>query len=96
MRKFCGGVREAIWGGGPYLAGSAGPAVAGTEQVAGGGGLAQAPAAGAGGAAVCPGRERGGQKDRLSPGWVSSSLHQLNPEGLKPGSCSTWQSGTGQ
>lgn len=43
--------------GGPYLAESAGPVAAGTEQVAGGGDPAQARAAVAGGAAVCPGRE---------------------------------------
>lgn len=59
---------EAVQGRGSYLADSAGPVAAGTEQVAGGGGLAQAPAAGAGGAAGCPGREEGGQKDSLSPG----------------------------
>ena len=64
---------EAVQGTGSYLADSAGPAAAGTEQVAGGGGLAQAPAAGAGGAAGCPGREEGGQKDSLSPGLVPPS-----------------------
>lgn len=42
------------WSVGPYLADSAGPVAAGTEQVSGGGGLAQALAAGAAGAAVCP------------------------------------------
>ena len=64
---------EAFQGRGSYLADSAGPAAAGTEQVAGGGDLAQAPAAGAGGAAGCPGREEGRQKDSLSPGPVPPS-----------------------
>lgn len=70
---------EASWGGeafgvGPYLADSAGPVAAGTEQVAGGGGRGQAPAAEAGGAAVCPGRDGDGQKDSLSPGPAPSAL----------------------
>lgn len=64
---------EAVQGRGSYLADSAGPVAAGTEQVAGGGDLAQAPAAGAGGAAGCPGKEEGGQKDSLSPGPVPPS-----------------------
>lgn len=64
--EFCGGSREAIRVR-PYLADSAGPVAAGTEQVAGGGDPAQAPAAGAGGAAVYPAREEDGQKDSLSP-----------------------------
>lgn len=83
-------------GWGSYLAGSAGPAAAGTEQVAGGGDPAQAPAAGAGGAAVCPGREGSGQEQSLSPGPAPPSALP-EPQGcsagrLAPGS-EEWSTG---
>lgn len=71
-----------------YLAGSAGPAAAGTEREAGGGGLARAPAAEAGGAAVCPARgwpgsetaESGTSHCTPKPWGASQSSLMLNRE----------------